>query len=85
MRMQDMDASVAHLHLKHLNPFPAALGDLLLRFNKVLVPELNRGQLSRLIRAEYLVPTTGLNKVQGLPFKSSEIEEKIADLLGIER
>ena len=84
MRMHDMDASVAHLHLKHLNPFPAALGDLLMTFNKVLVPELNRGQLSRLIRAEYLVPTTGLNKVQGLPFKSSEIEEQIADLLGIE-
>ena len=84
IQMQSMHASVAHIHLRHLNPFPVSLGGALLRFNQVLVPELNRGQLSRLVRAEYLVPTTGLNKVQGLPFKTSEIEQKIAEMLGIE-
>jgi 2-oxoglutarate ferredoxin oxidoreductase subunit alpha len=84
IRMQSAGASVSHIHLRHLNPFPANLGDALMRFDKVLVPELNRGQLSRLIRAEYLVPTTGLNKVQGLPFKASEIEQEIGRLLGIE-
>ena len=83
-RMQSAGTSVAHAHLRYLNPFPANLGEVLLAFDKVLVPELNRGQLSRLIRAEYLVPTSDLNKVQGLPFKSSEIEEEIAALLGIE-
>jgi 2-oxoglutarate ferredoxin oxidoreductase subunit alpha len=84
MRMQSAGASVSHIHVRHLNPFPGNLGDVLMKFDKVLVPELNRGQLSRLIRAEYLVPTTGLNKVQGLPFKASEIEQEIGRLLGIE-
>lgn len=82
--MQTAGASVSHIHIRHLNPFPANLGEVLMKFNKVLVPELNRGQLSRLIRAEYLVLTSGLNKVQGLPFKASEIEEEIRALLGIE-
>jgi len=84
VNMHDAGASVAHAHLRHLNPFPANLGEVLLKFDKVLIPELNRGQLSRLIRAEYLVPTSGLNKIQGLPFKPEEIEGKIAALLGIE-
>lgn len=84
MNMHNAGVSVAHAHLRHLNPFPANLGEVLLNFDKVLIPELNRGQLSRLIRAEYLVPTSGLNKIQGLPFKPEEIEGKIASLLGIE-
>jgi 2-oxoglutarate ferredoxin oxidoreductase subunit alpha len=85
LRLHDSDVSVSHAHLRHLNPFPPNLGEVLLRFKKVLVPELNRGQLSRLIRAEYLVPTSDLNKVQGLPFKASEIEEAVAGLLDLER
>jgi 2-oxoglutarate ferredoxin oxidoreductase subunit alpha len=72
---------VSRLHLKYLNPFPRNLGDVLKRFKKVLIPELNLGQLSRLIRAEYLVDVIGLDKIQGLPFKASEIEKKVIELL----
>ena len=69
------------MHLRHLNPFPSDLGGLLGRFDRVLVPELNAGQLSRLLRAEYLVATESLAKVQGQPFKVSEIQARIDDLL----
>jgi 2-oxoglutarate/2-oxoacid ferredoxin oxidoreductase subunit alpha len=72
---------VAHAHLVHLNPFPANLGDVLRRYQKVLVPEMNLGQLSRLVRAEYLVDAHTLSKVQGIPFKAAEIEAKILELL----
>jgi 2-oxoglutarate/2-oxoacid ferredoxin oxidoreductase subunit alpha len=65
----------------HLNPFPANLGDVLRRYQKVLVPEMNLGQLSRLVRAEYLVDAHTLSKVQGIPFKAAEIEAKILELL----
>ena len=63
-----MGKSVAHCHLRYLNPLPANLGEILKRYKKVLVPELNLGQLRMLIRAEYLVDAIGLNKVQGKPF-----------------
>jgi len=65
---------VAHAHLTHLNPFPSNLGDVLRRYPKVAVPELNLGQLSRLLRAEYLVDIRPINKIQGLPFTSGELE-----------
>ncbi len=70
----------AHVHLRHLNPFPPNLGEILERYPKVLVPELNRGQLARLLRGEYLVPTISLSKIQGLPFKASEISSKIIEI-----
>jgi 2-oxoglutarate ferredoxin oxidoreductase subunit alpha len=72
---------VAHAHLRHINPFPSNLGDVLARFDKVLIPELNRGQLSRLIRARYLIDAVTLSKVQGAPFKAHEIEAKIDEML----
>jgi len=72
---------VAHVHLRHLNPFPRNLGEVLARYPKVLVPELNRGQLSRLLRAEYLTPTVSLPKVQGQPFMAAEIKAKIIEML----
>ncbi len=72
---------VAHAHLVHLNPLPPNLGDLLARYPKVLVPEMNLGQLSRLVRAEYLVDAHTLSKVQGIPFKAAEIEAKILELI----
>jgi 2-oxoglutarate ferredoxin oxidoreductase subunit alpha len=75
---------VAHAHLRHINPFPSNLGDVLARFDKVLIPELNRGQLSRLIRARYLIDAVTLSKVQGAPFKAHEIEAKIDEMLGEE-
>jgi 2-oxoglutarate ferredoxin oxidoreductase subunit alpha len=74
--------SVSHLHLKYVNPFQKNLGEILYNFKHVLVPELNLGQLSKLIRAKFLVPAITLNKVQGLPFKSVEIEDKIDEILG---
>jgi 2-oxoglutarate ferredoxin oxidoreductase subunit alpha len=64
---------VSHIHLRYLNPFPRNLGDLLKGFQGVLVPEMNNGQLVQLLRAAYLVPAQGLNKVAGKPFKVSEI------------
>ncbi len=72
---------VACAHLRYLNPMPRNTGDVLRRYKKVLVPELNRGQLRLLLRAEYLVDAVGLNKVQGRPFLISEIESKIEELL----
>ncbi|RZV47460.1 MAG: 2-oxoacid:acceptor oxidoreductase subunit alpha [Acidimicrobiia bacterium] len=72
---------VAHIHLRHLNPFPKNLDEVLARYPKVLVPELNRGQLSRLLRAEYLTPTESLSKVQGQPFMAAEIKAKIIEML----
>ena len=68
---------VAWVHLMHLNPLPSDLGDVLRRYPKVLVPELNRGQLARVVRAEYLVDARSLSKVQGLPFTAREIEDAI--------
>lgn len=71
---------VAHVHLRHMNPFPKNLGELLRSYEKVLVPEMNGGQLLQLIRAKYLVPAVGYSKVQGLPFTTEEIKEKIKEL-----
>ncbi len=73
--------AVAHAHLRYLNPLPADLGDVLGRYEKVLVPEMNMGQLLRLIRAEYLIDAVGLNKIQGRPFKVSEVATRIARML----
>jgi 2-oxoglutarate ferredoxin oxidoreductase subunit alpha len=73
--------SVSHLHLKYLNPFQKNIGEILYNFKNVLVPELNLGQLSKLLRSKYLVPVMTLNKVQGLPFKAMEIENKIDEIL----
>ena len=64
---------VSHVHLRYIWPLPRNLGDLLASFDKVIVPEMNRGQLVTLLRAEYLIPAQGLNKVTGQPFKIAEI------------
>jgi 2-oxoglutarate ferredoxin oxidoreductase subunit alpha len=74
-------ALVAHAHLRYMNPLPANLGEIVSRFEKVLVPELNLGQLRFLLRAKYLVDAIGLNKVQGKPFAVKEVIEKIGTLL----
>lgn len=73
--------SVSCAQLRYLNPFPGNTGDVLKNFDKVLVPELNLGQLSMILRSRYLVDIVGLNKVQGQPFKTSEIEQKIYEML----
>ncbi len=72
---------VAHVHLRYLNPLPTDLGDILSRFKKVLMPELNSGQLRQLIRSTYLVDAIGFNKIQGQPFHVSELETKINNLI----
>src|ERR1700719_260435 len=73
--------SVGHVHLRHLNPLPRNLGDVLKRYKHVLVPEMNMGQLVMILRAKFLVDAQGYNKIQGKPFKQSEIEQKIDEIL----
>jgi 2-oxoglutarate/2-oxoacid ferredoxin oxidoreductase subunit alpha len=72
---------VAHAHLRWLNPFPANLGDVLKSYDKVLIPEMNMGQLLQLVRARYLVDAIGYNRVTGKPFKAGEIHEAIEAVL----
>jgi 2-oxoglutarate ferredoxin oxidoreductase subunit alpha len=81
-RVRARGQKVAQAHVVHLNPFPANFGDVLGRYRRVLVPEINLGQLSRLIRAEFLVDVQSLNKMQGVPFRAAEIETAILTLLG---
>ena len=79
--MRASGAKVAHAHVVHLSPFPSNLGEVLARYPKVLVPEMNLGQLSKLVRAEFLVDAQSLNKVQGLPFSATEIENRIMEMI----
>jgi len=80
-RCRDRGLDVSHAHVRYLNPFPKNLGELLKRFDRVLVPELNNGQLVKMIRSQYLVPAESLPKVQGQPFKIAELEEKIRQVM----
>ncbi|MCC6340442.1 MAG: 2-oxoacid:acceptor oxidoreductase subunit alpha [Acidimicrobiia bacterium] len=80
-RVRNSGRPVAQAHLTHLNPFPSNLGDVLRGYRHVLVPELNLGQLSRLIRAEYLVDARPISKVQGVPFRAAELETRILEVL----
>ncbi|MGA8011096.1 MAG: 2-oxoacid:acceptor oxidoreductase subunit alpha [Candidatus Acidiferrales bacterium] len=72
---------IGHVHLRHLNPLPKNLGEVLGRYDRILVPEMNMGQLVMVLRAKYLVDAQGYNKIQGKPFKQSEIEQKIEEML----
>ena len=74
-------ARVAQAHLRHLNPFPSNLGEVLRSYDKVIVPEMNLGQLTMLLRAKYLVDITSVNQVRGMPFKSTELVTAITDAL----
>ena len=78
---RDLGGTVAHAHLKYLNPFPRNTGEVLRRYDKVLVPEMNLGQLAKLVRAEFLVDAVGYNRVRGLPFTSAELADAIAGML----
>lgn len=73
--------SVSQAHLRHLNPMPKNTGEVLKKFRHVVIPEMNMGQLLKVIRAEYLVDAQGWNKVQGLPFHAAELEARIDDVL----
>jgi 2-oxoglutarate ferredoxin oxidoreductase subunit alpha len=72
---------VSHVHVRHLNPFPSNLGEILRRFGRVIVPEMNNGMLVQLLRSEFLVDARGINKIAGLPFKVSEIDAAIREHL----
>jgi 2-oxoglutarate ferredoxin oxidoreductase subunit alpha len=79
--LQQRGKSISSLHLRYLNPFPKNLGEVLRRFEQVLVPELNLGQLAYMLRAQYLIDVKSYNKVQGMPFKISELINKFNECL----
>ncbi|MFD6414301.1 2-oxoglutarate ferredoxin oxidoreductase subunit alpha, partial [Nocardia asteroides] len=72
-RLRTAGVPVAQAHLRHLNPFPPNLGEVLKRYDKVVVPEMNLGQLAALIRAKYLVDAQSYNQVNGMPFKAEQL------------
>ncbi len=80
-RLRARKKKIAIAHLRYLNPFPKNLGEVVQAYPHVLVPELNNGQLVKLIRADFLVDARGLNKVQGEPFKVVEIEEAVLEMM----
>ena len=80
-RVRKAGYHVAQVHLRHLNPFPNDLGDILKRYDKVLVPEMNLGQLSLLLRGKFLVDAIGYNQVNGMPLKAAELAEAIGGLV----
>ena len=75
------EASIAQVHLRHVNPFPNDLGEILARYDEVVVPEMNLGQLALLIRAKYLVDVISVTQVRGLPFKSEELAEMLQGVI----
>jgi 2-oxoglutarate ferredoxin oxidoreductase subunit alpha len=81
-RLHEDGRAVAHAHLRHLNPFPANTEDVLRRYRRVLIPEVNLGQLLLLIRARYLIDAVGYDKVRGKPFRIAEIVAEADRLLG---
>tara|TARA_Y100000389_G_C17471094_1_gene531027 strand:- start:6117 stop:7967 length:1851 start_codon:yes stop_codon:yes gene_type:complete len=80
-KSQEHGSSVSHVHIRHINPFPKNLGKILKNFKKVLIPELNMGQLLTIIRAKYLVDAVGFNQVAGKPFSSNTVFNTIESLL----
>jgi len=81
-RLRAKGRKIAQCHLVHLNPFPSNMGDVLKRYPKVLVPEMNTGHLSKMVRAQYLVDAKSQAKVAGVPFTAAEVEEGIMNVLG---
>jgi len=76
----DDDMEVSHVHIRYLNPFPKNLQSILNRFDKVLIPEINMGQLIKLIRERFLIDAVGFNKIKGLPFTVREMKQKIREV-----
>jgi 2-oxoglutarate ferredoxin oxidoreductase subunit alpha len=81
-RLQNEGKKVSLVHLRWVNPLPKDLGEILIRFKNILIPELNMGQLSKVVRAEYLVDAQGLNLVRGRPFRAADIVTKAQELIG---
>ena len=80
--LQEQKLKVSHLNLRWINPFPNDLGEILIKFKNVLIPEINNGQLIKMIRAEYLVDAKGLNLVRGKPISSADIQESVKKIIG---
>jgi 2-oxoglutarate/2-oxoacid ferredoxin oxidoreductase subunit alpha len=80
-RVRNDGRTVAHAHLRHLNPFPRNTGEVVRRYDKVLIPEMNLGQLLKLVRAEFLVDAVGYNRVRGVPLRASELADAIGALV----
>src|SRR5436190_7099586 len=80
-RIRARGLKIAHAHLRHMNPFPANLGDVVRRYRQILVPEINLGQLSRLVRAEYLVDAQSFTQMFGVPFRAADLEAAILEMM----
>jgi 2-oxoglutarate ferredoxin oxidoreductase subunit alpha len=80
-RIRARGLKIAHAHLRHMNPFPADLGDVLHRYSQIFVPEINLGQLSKLVRAEFLVDARSYGKMYGVPFHAADLEEQILEMM----
>ena len=80
-RLRKEGKQVAQAHLTHLNPFPRNTGDVLRSYDRVLVPEMNLGQLLKLVRAEFLVDAVGFNQVRGLPLRAGDLADAMEALL----
>jgi 2-oxoglutarate/2-oxoacid ferredoxin oxidoreductase subunit alpha len=80
-QLQAQGAAVSHAHIRYVRPFPKNLGDIIKNFDKVLIPELNNGQLIKIIRDVYMVDAKGYNKIMGIPFTKTELVEEIKTML----
>ncbi len=77
------EVEVSHIHIKYLNPLPKNIGAILENFEQILIPEMNNGQLIKIIREKFLVDAKGLNKIKGMPFTAGEIKRKISDIINV--
>jgi 2-oxoglutarate/2-oxoacid ferredoxin oxidoreductase subunit alpha len=83
-RIRARGQKIAHAHLRHMNPFPANLGDVVRRYSQILVPEINLGQLSKLVRAEFLVDAQSYTQMYGVPFRAADLEREVLNMMGLE-
>jgi len=81
LELQAQGHSVSHAHLRYVRPFPSNLGDILKEFEKVIIPEINNGQLIKIIRDQYLVDAIGYNKIKGVPITKTELVEFLKEHL----
>jgi 2-oxoglutarate/2-oxoacid ferredoxin oxidoreductase subunit alpha len=80
-RLRASGRKIASAHLKHMNPFPRNTGDVLRRFDRVIVPEVNTGQLSKLIRSDFLIDAVSINSVRGIPLRSADLEQQLLEMV----
>ncbi len=81
MQLQSEGLAISHAHIRYLRPFPKNLGDLMRNFEQILIPEINNGQLIKIIRDQYLVNAKGYNKIMGIPITKGELIDAIRKML----